>query len=45
MKLGLETESYHVHFQHHRMDIFDFINKAVEFGLDGVQINIIELIE
>ncbi|MDF0479274.1 sugar phosphate isomerase/epimerase [Vagococcus sp. PNs007] len=42
MKLGLETESYHVHFQHHRMDIFDFINKAVEFGLDGVQINIIE---
>ncbi|GKV65957.1 MULTISPECIES: sugar phosphate isomerase/epimerase [unclassified Sporosarcina] len=42
MKLGLETESYHLFFQHHRMDIFDFIQKTVELGLDGVQINIIE---
>ncbi len=42
MKLGLETESYHLFFQHHRMDIFDFIDKTVELGLDGVQINIIE---
>ncbi|MGX7059620.1 sugar phosphate isomerase/epimerase family protein [Vagococcus humatus] len=42
MKLGLETESYHIHFQHGRMDIFDFIEKTVELGLDGVQINIIE---
>ena len=42
MKLGLETESYHIHFQHGRMDIFDFIHKTHELGLDGVQINIIE---
>ncbi|WP_153732152.1 sugar phosphate isomerase/epimerase family protein [Sporosarcina obsidiansis] len=42
MKLGLETESYHLYFQHHRMDIFDFIHKTVDLGLDGVQINIIE---
>lgn len=42
MKLGLETESYHLFFQHYRMDIFDFIHKTVELGLDGVQINIIE---
>lgn len=42
MKLGLETESYHIHFQHGRMDIFDFIKKTYELGLDGVQINIIE---
>jgi hypothetical protein len=24
------------------MDIFDFIRKTVEFGIDGVQINIIK---
>lgn len=42
MKLGLETESYHLFFQHGYMDIFDFIDKTVELGLDGVQINIIE---
>jgi 3-oxoisoapionate decarboxylase len=41
MKIGLETESYHLFFQNRRMDIFDFIRKTVEFGLDGVQINII----
>ncbi|MCY6483385.1 sugar phosphate isomerase/epimerase [Clostridium aestuarii] len=42
MKIGLETESYHLHFQNGRMDIFDFIKKTAELGLDGVQINIIK---
>lgn len=41
MKLGLETESYHLFFQQGVMDIFDFIEKANELGLDGVEINII----
>ncbi len=41
MKIGLETESYHLHFQNGRMNIFDFIKKTVELGLDGVQINTI----
>lgn len=42
MKIGLETESYHLHFQNGRMDIFDFIRRTAELGLDGVQINIIK---
>lgn len=42
MKIGLETESYHLHFQNKRMDIFDFIRRTAELGLDGVQINIIK---
>ncbi|GAA0725747.1 TIM barrel protein [Clostridium malenominatum] len=42
MKIGLETESYHLHFQNNRMNIFDFIKKTSELGLDGVQINIIK---
>lgn len=41
MKLGLETESYHLFFQQGAMDIFGFISKANELGLDGVEINII----
>lgn len=41
LKLGLETESYHLFFQNHRMDIFDFIDRAYRLGFDGVQINII----
>lgn len=41
MKLGLETESYHLFFQQGAMDIFGFIAKASELGLDGVEINII----
>ena len=41
MKLGLETESYHLLFQHKRMDIFDFIEQTWKLGLDGVEINII----
>lgn len=41
MKLGLETESYHLFFQQGVMNIFDFIDKAAGLDLDGVQINII----
>ncbi|RAX53157.1 hypothetical protein CCY99_06075 [Helicobacter sp. 16-1353] len=41
MEFGLETESYHLYFQHGKMDIFDFIDKTKSLGLDGVQINII----
>lgn len=41
MKIGLETESYHLFFQQGKMDIFDFIDKAWSLGLDGVEINII----
>ena len=41
MKLGLETESYHLFFQQGAMDIFGFISKTSELGLDGVEINII----
>ncbi|ECJ3407223.1 sugar phosphate isomerase/epimerase, partial [Salmonella enterica] len=41
MKLGLETESYHLFFQQGVMDIFSFISKTSELGLDGVEINII----
>lgn len=42
MKLGLETESLHLWFQNRRMDIFGFVEKAHELGLDGVQINLIK---
>lgn len=42
LKLGLETESLHLWFQNKRMDIFGFIEKAHELGLDGVQINVIK---
>lgn len=38
MKLGLETESYHLFFQQGMMDIFDFIDKTSELGLDGVEL-------
>lgn len=41
MKLGLETESCHLLFQHGRMDLFKFIELASELGLDGVTINVI----
>lgn len=41
MKLGLETESYHLSFQSGAMNIFTFIDQVVNLGLDGVQINII----
>ena len=39
MLLGLETFSYHLAFEYGRMDIFDFIRRAAELGLDGVEIN------
>lgn len=41
MKLGLETETYHLLFQNGHMDIFDFIRTTAEHGLDGVMINVI----
>ena len=41
MKLGIETEAYHLLFQQKRMDIFGFIDQAWKLGLDGVEINII----
>ncbi|WP_152393829.1 sugar phosphate isomerase/epimerase family protein [Paenibacillus guangzhouensis] len=42
MKIGLETESYHLQFMTGRMDIFEFIRKTAELGLDGVMINIVK---
>lgn len=42
LKLGLETESLHLLFQHKRIDIFKFIEIAHELELDGIQINIIK---
>ena len=41
LKIGLESESLHLWFQNGRMDIFQFIEKAHELGVDGVQINIV----
>lgn len=41
LKIGLETESCHLLFQHGRMNIFDFIEFTAASGLDGVHINII----
>lgn len=41
MKIGLETESYHLLFQNGLMDIFGFIRKTAKLGLDGVMINVI----
>lgn len=40
MKIGLETESYHLQFISGRMDVFQFIRKTAELGLDGVMLNI-----
>jgi sugar phosphate isomerase/epimerase len=37
--LGLETYSYHLSFAYGKMDIFQFIEKTAELGLNGVQIN------
>lgn len=42
LKVGLESESLHLFFQNKRMDIFQFIEKAHELGVDGVQINIVK---
>lgn len=40
MLLGLETFSYLPWFMAGRMDVFAFIRRARELGLDGVQLNI-----
>jgi len=40
MLLGLETFSYHLAFAHGKMDVFDFIRRTAELGLDGVEINV-----
>ena len=40
MLLGLETFSYHLAFAYGQMNIFDFIQRTAELGLDGVQINV-----
>ena len=42
MKFGIETETLHLWFQNKRIDVFQFIEKAAEFGYDGVVLNIIE---
>jgi sugar phosphate isomerase/epimerase len=39
MLLGLESYSYHLSFAYGKMDIFQFIKKTAELGLNGVQIN------
>lgn len=41
MKIGLDTESCHLLFHNGRIDIFGFIEKAAQLGMDGVMINII----
>lgn len=40
MLLGLETFSYHLAFAYGKMDVFGFIKRTAELGLDGVQINV-----
>ena len=40
MLLGLETFSYHLWFSDRRMDVFAYIERCAELGLDGVQINV-----
>ena len=40
MLLGLETFSYHRWFAHGRMDVFAFVERCAELGLDGVQLNV-----
>ena len=39
MLLGLETFSYHLAFAYGTMNLFDFITRTSELGLDGVEIN------
>lgn len=41
MKIGIETESFHLYFQYGKMDVFDFIRKAAEMGFEGVELNMI----
>ncbi len=42
MKIGIESESFHLWFQNLRMDIFQFIEKTYELGLDGIIINVVK---
>lgn len=42
MKIGLETESMHLWFQNHYLNILGFIDFAKEYGFNGVIINIIK---
>lgn len=42
MKLGLETESLHLFIQNGKLDIFQLIKKIYEWGLDGIQINVVK---
>jgi sugar phosphate isomerase/epimerase len=41
MQLGLESFSYHLAFTMGRMDIFEFIQRAAQLGLEGIQINVV----
>ena len=41
MQLGLESFSYHLAFTMGRMDIFDFIQRSAQLGLEGIQINVV----
>ncbi len=41
MKIGIETESFHLLFQYGKMNVLDFIRKAAEIGFEGVELNII----
>ena len=41
MKIGIETESFHLFFQYGKMNILDFIRKAAEMGFEGVELNMI----
>ena len=40
MFLGLETFSYHSWFGQGTMDVFGFIERCAQLGLDGVQLNV-----
>ena len=41
MQIGLESFSYHLAFALGRMDIFGFLRRTADLGLDGVQINVV----
>ena len=43
MKIGIETESFHLYFQYGKMDIFDFIRNDLikcEFNEDNTELSI-----
>ena len=41
MKIGIETESFHLFFQYGKMNVLDFIRKAADMGFEGVELNMI----